>query len=48
MTGNNTAISVGDLTRQIKEILEGSFSQLWVEGKFPILSTIHQDTCILH
>ncbi|MDP6500776.1 MAG: exodeoxyribonuclease VII large subunit [Candidatus Marinimicrobia bacterium] len=42
MTGNNTAISVGDLTRQIKEILEGSFSQLWVEGE--ISNFIHHSS----
>ena len=28
-----TALSVSDLTRQIKELLEGSFPQLWVEGE---------------
>ncbi len=33
MIANNTTLSVSALTRQIKEILEGSFSQLWVEGE---------------
>ena len=33
MIANNTTLSVSALTRQIKEILEGTFSQLWVEGE---------------
>ena len=33
MIANNTTLSVSALTRQIKEILEGSFSQLCVEGE---------------
>jgi exodeoxyribonuclease VII large subunit len=42
MIENNTAITVGELTRQIKEILEGSFSQLWVEGE--ISNYIHHSS----
>lgn len=42
MIENNTAISVGELTRQIKEILEGSFSQLWIEGE--ISNFIHHSS----
>jgi len=42
MIENSSAISVGELTRQIKEILEGSFSQLWVEGE--ISNFIHHSS----
>jgi exodeoxyribonuclease VII large subunit len=42
MIENNTTITVGELTRQIKEILEGSFSQLWVEGE--ISNYIHHSS----
>ena len=42
MIANNTTLSVSALTRQIKEILEGSFSHLWVEGE--ISNFIHHSS----
>lgn len=33
MNNGHAALSVSELNRQIKEILEGSFPQLWVEGE---------------
>jgi len=42
MISNKNFLSVGELTRQVKEILEGSFSQLWVEGE--ISNFIHHSS----
>ena len=42
MISNKIFLSVGELTRQVKEILEGSFSQLWVEGE--ISNFIHHSS----
>ena len=42
MISNKNFLSVGELTRQIKEILEGSFFQLWVEGE--ISNFIHHSS----
>ena len=42
MISNKNFLSVGELTRQVKEILEGSFFQLWVEGE--ISNFIHHSS----